>query len=144
MSDITNAQEYPKLDKGLLTAVAPCLIQKHAKIVYLTLSNCTLVHAIVHNIRYYNQCKFRSDREVKYGETIDMIGFSNWPGRFIYAGYIQSANASSHFWYVHHIFINIYFDINFSFLALIIFTRQFINFLYPIYLQEMTLKLLRF
>lgn len=119
--------------------VEPCLILKHAKIVYLTLPNCKLEHAIVHNIRYYNQCKFRSDREVKYGESIDIIGFSNWPGRFIYAGYIQGATVGNHFWYVDFIFINIFLILT-SFLVLIIFTPQFINLTYPIYLEEIKLE----
>ena len=56
------------------------------------IKDCEIPHLIEPDMKFFNVCHYKSDRQIKYGDSFDMYGFSQWPGRFVYAGYMQRSN----------------------------------------------------
>lgn len=56
------------------------------------IKDCEIPHLIEPDMKFYNLCRYKSDREIKYGDSFDMYGFAQWPGRFVYAGHMQRNN----------------------------------------------------
>ena len=106
MPDIQNDKEYPRQRPANHDSDTendpkiPCIPVRGTKLFFITIDNCDTEHVVADAIRYYNQCKYLSDREIKFGQTFEMCGFSKYVGRFIYIGALEKTTAGfgGHIW----------------------------------------------
>ena len=106
LSNIQNDKEYPRHRPANDDSdpendpKIPSTIVRGTKLFFITIDNCDTEHLVADTLRYYNQCKYLSDREIKFGQIFEMCGFSKYVGRFIYIGAIEKTTPGfgGHLW----------------------------------------------
>ncbi len=94
ISNITNNNlEYPSRANHITDDNIPTEHFRNTKMHFSdSINDCEIPHLIEPDVEFFNLCHYKSDRQIKYGDSFDMYGFSQWPGRFVYAGYMQRSN----------------------------------------------------
>ena len=105
IENVTNSNQYPIANAN---NNIPNVFYRNAKMYHKQIENCSIPNVVVSSspYRFYNQCKYGTNLEINYGNAFTMRGFSQWPKRFVYAGYIVKLNQAQgiHFWYVLNLY----------------------------------------